>query len=64
MIGVGKTTLSFKLYKQLFDYKFRFTTEYLFDEQIRDFKEAKDYTFSLYKDDLIRMTLIASFLKK
>jgi adenylate kinase family enzyme len=64
MMGVGKTTLSFKLYEQLFDYKFRFTTEYLFDEQIRDFKEVKNYTFSLYKDDLIRMTLIASFLKK
>jgi adenylate kinase family enzyme len=64
MMGVLKTTLSFKLYKQLFDYKFRFTTEYLFDEQIRDFKEVKNYTFSFYKDDLIRITLITSFLKK
>jgi adenylate kinase family enzyme len=64
MMGVGKTTLSFKLYEQLFDYNFRFTTEYLYDEQIRNFKEAKNYTFSLYKDDMIRMSLIASFLKK
>jgi adenylate kinase family enzyme len=62
-MGVGKTTLSFKLYDQLERYNFRFTTEYLYDNQIRDFKEIRNYTFSLYRDDLIRAKLIASFLK-
>ena len=63
-MGVGKTTLSFKVYNFLEDYNFRFTTEYLFDNKIRDFSSKnKNISFPLYKDNIQRMELIGSFLK-